>query len=94
MTVGAAPRRPGLLTGQRRFVRTRVGERPAWPVLRRECHRLSPGRWSPPRRRHHLRYRPLLPADISQTPGENLLAVLRQLLAPRTLAAATTVGGT
>ena len=42
MTVGAAPRQPGLLTGQRRFVLGRVGERPAWPVVRRECHRLFP----------------------------------------------------
>ena len=81
MTVGAAPGQSGLLTGQRRFVRTRVGERPTRPVCAGKVTGCPPGRCSPPRRRHRLRYDPLLPADISQTLGENLLAVLHQLFA-------------
>ena len=40
-----------------------------------------------------VRYYPLLPVDISQIPGENLLAVLHQLL-PKDLGYHRTVGGT
>jgi hypothetical protein len=72
-----------------------VGERPSWPVVRRECPRLFLQEILAARRRHRLRYHPLLPADISQTLGENLLAVL-PALRPRTLATTTTtttVGG-
>jgi hypothetical protein len=32
----------GVVDGTAAFVWTRVGERPTWPVLRRECHRLFP----------------------------------------------------
>jgi hypothetical protein len=42
MTAGVATGQPGLFTGSRRFAWTRAGERPAWPVLRRESHRLFP----------------------------------------------------
>ena len=49
-------------------------------MLRRECHWLFPEEMfavpAPP-----LRYYPLLPVDMSQIPGENLLAVLHQLFA-------------
>jgi hypothetical protein len=42
MTV-VAPRQPGcLFDGTAAFRVEPVGKRPAWPVLRRECHRLFP----------------------------------------------------
>ena len=69
-----------------------VNARLEGPVLRRECHWLFPEEMfaapAPP-----LRYYPLLPVDISQIPGENLLAVLHQLFAQGNLATVSTVGG-
>jgi len=42
MTVGVASRQSGLLTGQGVLRGPGPVERPAWPVLRREGHRLFP----------------------------------------------------
>ena len=89
MTVGAAPRQPGFFDGTAASCVDPAGERPAWPVLRRECHRLFPEEMSAARRRHRHRYHPLPPADIKPNTGREPPR-RPPALRPRTLATTNT----